>query len=193
MEEYFDQLFNLYQKDLANTLNKQVLKTIDKNTLKYFDRKTLFEIIEDFLTSVEYRGQNKEDIDNFMVLFNVLEVLIDGYNDEELFEKLKKYPEIKEFIADLLYSWNYFIKASHFLLNLKAEFLQECEEFNQEYDAFIKERENFDSTKTLIRQKENMMDNLKQWAADTKQVLDRVIATEPLPEGEKYTWIFPGS
>lgn len=183
MENYFKQL----SKDLAHSLGKEILKSIDKNTLKNFDRNTLFEIIEKFITSVEYKGENEKDIENFMVLFNVLDVLIDGYHDEKLIEKLKKYPEIKEFIADLLYCWNYFVEASYFLFNLKSEFLQECKEFNQEYDTFIKEKESFDSTKTFTRQKEEMIANLKQWSADIKKVLDRVISTEPLPEGEEYT------
>jgi hypothetical protein len=149
VEEYIKQLFG----QISDSLSREVLQSMDKETFKYLDRNTLYNIIDDFITSVEFRGKTKDDLENFMTLFNVLEVLIDSYNDEELIKKIEKYPEIKEFIADLLYSWNYFIKASNFLFNLKAEFVKEYEEFNIEHEAFMKEKKNFNSTKTITRQK----------------------------------------
>ena len=85
MEEYLKQLQNQIQKvqdDAINSLNAELVKQMDKATLKSFNRNKLFELIDNFLDTANYKGQTDEDIEVIKTLSKILNVLIDEYESK---------------------------------------------------------------------------------------------------------------
>ncbi|MFW5983300.1 MAG: hypothetical protein ACOCQ4_02275, partial [bacterium] len=166
---------------------KKYLKNTDEKFLKEVDINHLRGFFQLFIDDIEYQGIIENDLENFFILFKILEVQIDRFLDEELLQHINnRYPKLEDIIVDIYYTWECFRHSTQFLFKIKEDFDADWEQFKEEYRNFLKEKDEFDATKTFLRQKDKLINNLCKWEQDIICVLDREISTTPLPEGESY-------